>query len=55
MNFEIFNLRDLGKTFRDLRFRDLRFKLGILIFGLRTKVIIFYFHFSPCDKLNIII
>jgi len=36
-------------------FRDLKFKLGILIFGSGTKVIIFYFHFSLCDTLNRII
>ena len=53
--FEIFNLRDLGMTFRNLRFRDFRFKLGIFIFGSGTKVTIFYFHFSPCDTLNRII
>jgi len=27
----------------------LKFNLGILIFGLGTKVTIFYFHFSPYD------
>jgi len=42
--------RDLGMTFRDLRF-----KLGILIFGSGTKVTIFYFYFNPCDILNKII
>jgi len=29
--------------------------LGILIFGLGTKVTIFYCHFSLCDTLNRII
>jgi len=33
-------------------FRDLKFKLGILIFGSGTKVTIFYFHFSPYDTQN---
>jgi len=44
------------QQFRDLRiwglnsgFRDLKFDLGILIFDSRTKVIIFYFHFSLYD------
>jgi len=35
-----------------MTFRDLRFTLGILIFGSGIKVIIFYFHFSLCDALN---
>ena len=38
-----------------MTFRDLRFNLGILIFGLGTKVTIFYFHFSPFDTFNRII
>jgi len=38
-----------------MTFRDLRSKLGILIFGSGTKVTIFYFHFSPFDTLNRII
>jgi len=45
-----FYFRNLGMTFKDLRF-----KLGILIFGLGIKVAIFYFHFSPYDTLNRII
>jgi len=48
--FEIFDLRNLGMTFRDLRF-----KLEILNFGSGTEMTIFYFHFSPCDTLNRII
>ncbi|KEH27790.1 glycoside hydrolase family 1 protein [Medicago truncatula] len=35
--------------------RDLRFKVGILIFGSGIKVIIFYIHFSLSDTLNRII
>jgi len=38
-----------------MTFRDLRFKLGVLIFVSGTKVTIFYFHFSSCDTLNRII
>jgi len=33
----------------NLGFRDLRFNLRIMIFDLRIKMIIFYFHFSTCD------
>jgi len=38
-----------------MTFKDLRFKLGILIFGSGAKVTIFYFHFNPFDTLNRII
>jgi len=38
-----------------MTFRDLKFKLRILIFGLGTKLTIFYFYFGPCVTLNKII
>jgi len=47
MRYRDLKIWGLNSGFRNLEIS--RFNVGVFIFGSGTKVIIFYFHLSPCD------